>query len=146
MFTGSGFPMRFADHTIMYICSERADGVRTLEQAERIWLEGEVEKKAQPKPKNRPPRYPDERGHGQNGEVCAAFVVGTTGRAIMNTFKILSSTNSKFSESVRTAVGTMEFYPAEVHQHAVPQLVHMPFGFYTSINAMPDSGSISCKQ
>ena len=39
----SYFPMRFEDHTIMYICSERADGVRTLEQAERIWLDGRVE-------------------------------------------------------------------------------------------------------
>ena len=39
----SYFPMRFEDHVIMYICSERADGVRTLEQAERIWLDGRIE-------------------------------------------------------------------------------------------------------
>ncbi len=39
----SYFPMRFEDHSIYYICSERADGVRTLEQAERVWLDGRVE-------------------------------------------------------------------------------------------------------
>ena len=37
------FPMRFDDHCLFYICSERADGVRTLEQAERVWLDGRVE-------------------------------------------------------------------------------------------------------
>ena len=37
------FPMRFEDHAIFYICSERADGVRTLEQAERVWLDGRIE-------------------------------------------------------------------------------------------------------
>ncbi len=39
----SYFPMRFEDHSIYYICSERADGVRTLEQAERVWLDGRIE-------------------------------------------------------------------------------------------------------
>jgi hypothetical protein len=39
----SYFPMRFADHCIYYICSEGADGSRSLEQAERVWLDGRVE-------------------------------------------------------------------------------------------------------
>ncbi len=39
----SYFPMRFEDHCIYYICSERADGVRTLEQADRVWLDGTIE-------------------------------------------------------------------------------------------------------
>ena len=39
----SYFPMRFEDHCIYYICSEKADGTRTLEQAERVWLDGRVE-------------------------------------------------------------------------------------------------------
>ncbi|MCB0994648.1 MAG: hypothetical protein KDB21_06140 [Acidimicrobiales bacterium] len=37
------FPMRFADHSIYYICSENAEGHRSLEQAERVWLDGRVE-------------------------------------------------------------------------------------------------------
>ena len=40
----SYFPMRFADHCIFYICSEAVDGSRSLEQAERVWLDGRVEK------------------------------------------------------------------------------------------------------
>jgi hypothetical protein len=39
----SYFPMRFEDHCIFYICSERADGTRTLEQADRVWLDGRIE-------------------------------------------------------------------------------------------------------
>jgi hypothetical protein len=39
----SYFPMRFEDHSIFYICSERADGTRTLDQAERVWPDGRVE-------------------------------------------------------------------------------------------------------
>ena len=39
----SYFPMRFEDHSIFYICSEGADGSRSLEQAERVWLDGRVE-------------------------------------------------------------------------------------------------------
>ena len=39
----SYFPMRFDDHSIFYICSEREDGSRSLEQAERVWLDGRIE-------------------------------------------------------------------------------------------------------
>ena len=39
----SYFPMRFEDHCIYYICSEGADGSRSLEQAERVWLDGRIE-------------------------------------------------------------------------------------------------------
>ncbi len=39
----SYFPMRFDDHCIFYICSEGADGTRSLEQSERVWLDGRVE-------------------------------------------------------------------------------------------------------
>jgi hypothetical protein len=39
----SYFPMRFEDHCIYYICSEGADGTRSLEQAERVWLDGRTE-------------------------------------------------------------------------------------------------------
>ncbi|MBU3701189.1 MAG: hypothetical protein FGM58_03980 [Acidimicrobiia bacterium] len=37
------FPMRFEDHSIFYICSEQADGFRSLEQAERVWPDGRIE-------------------------------------------------------------------------------------------------------
>ena len=39
----SYFPMRFEDHSIYYICSEGADGSRSLEQAERVWDDGRIE-------------------------------------------------------------------------------------------------------
>jgi hypothetical protein len=37
------FPMRFDDHCIFYICAEGADGRRSLEQADRVWLDGRIE-------------------------------------------------------------------------------------------------------
>ena len=37
------FPMRFEDHSIYYICSENANGERSLVQNERVWLDGRIE-------------------------------------------------------------------------------------------------------
>ncbi len=31
------FPMQFDDHAVLFICHERDDGTRPLEQAERVW-------------------------------------------------------------------------------------------------------------
>ena len=39
----SYFPMRFDDHSIFYICQERADGSRPLVQGERVWLDGRID-------------------------------------------------------------------------------------------------------
>jgi hypothetical protein len=39
----SYFPMRFDDHSLYYICSEKADGTRTLEQSQRVWDDGRIE-------------------------------------------------------------------------------------------------------
>jgi hypothetical protein len=42
------FPMRFDDHSIFYICQERADGSRPLVQGERVWLDGRIEELGTP--------------------------------------------------------------------------------------------------
>jgi protein TonB len=56
-------------------------------------------------------------------------VVDTSGRADMNTFKVLKSTNDLFSAAVRSALPRMKFFPAEVGGHKVRQLVQQPFTF-----------------
>lgn len=76
------------------------------------------------------PQYPETlRGAGIQGEVDAQFVVDTTGRADMGTFKVLKSTNDLFTASVRQALPRMKFLPAEVGGHKVRQLVQQPFVF-----------------
>ena len=48
------------------------------------------------------PRYPDMlRSANVEGEVLAQFVVDTTGRADMSTFKVLKSTHDLFTNAVK---------------------------------------------
>lgn len=77
-----------------------------------------------------PPRYPDIlRQAGVEGEVQAQFVVDTTGRAEMNSFKVLRSSHDLFAAAVRAALPGMRFIPAEVGGRKVRQLVQQPFSF-----------------
>lgn len=97
------------------------------------YKEFQVEKQAAPVPGNKGPRYPDAlRDAGVEGEVLAQFVVDTTGRAVMSTFKVLKSTDTTFSNTVRVALADMRFYPAEVGGLKVKQVIEMPFQFNLS--------------
>jgi protein TonB len=76
------------------------------------------------------PRYPDIlKQAGVEGEVLAQFVVDTSGRAEINTFKVLKTTHELFTVAVRSALPTMRFFPAEVGGRKVKQLVQQPFSF-----------------
>ncbi|HEX6534917.1 MAG TPA: energy transducer TonB [Gemmatimonadaceae bacterium] len=94
------------------------------------YFEFQVEKPVLAKENNPAPRYPSmlESSHVE-GEVLAQFVVDTAGRAEMNTFKVLKSTNELFTSSVKNVLPQMRFYAAEVGGHKVKQLVQMPFVF-----------------
>jgi periplasmic protein TonB len=69
------------------------------------------------------------RSANVEGEVLAQFVVDTTGRADMSTFKILKSSHDLFTNSVRSVLPNMRFYAAEIGGRKVKQLVQMPFQF-----------------
>jgi protein TonB len=94
------------------------------------YFEFQVEKPVLARENNPAPRYPSmlESAHVE-GEVLAQFVVDTTGRAEMNTFKVLKSSNDLFTASVKNVLPQMRFYPAEVGGRKVKQLVQMPFVF-----------------
>ena len=97
---------------------------------DQTFFEFQVEKQVAPMPGNPTPRYPDMlRSANVEGEVLAQFVVDTTGRADMNTFKVLKETHTQFTQAVRSALPNMKFYPAEVGGRKVKQLVQMPFQF-----------------
>jgi periplasmic protein TonB len=104
-------------------------GTAPVVNNDQAYFEFQVEKQvavSQPVP----PRYPDMlRSANVEGEVLAQFVVDTTGRADMSTFKVLKSSHDLFTNSVRAALPQMRFYAAEIGGRKVKQLVQMPFQF-----------------
>jgi TonB family protein len=94
------------------------------------FFEFQVEKAAEALPGNPAPRYPDMlRSANVEGEVLAQFVVDTTGRVDMNSFKVLKTTHDLFSNSVQASLPNMTFSPAQVGGRKVKQLVQMTFPF-----------------
>lgn len=97
---------------------------------ERHYFSFEVEKQVRVVPGAQPPHYPEAlRAAGIQGEVLARFIVDTTGKADMQTFKVIRSTHPDFTFEVRSAVANMDFYPAILSGRKVRQLVQMPFDF-----------------
>ena len=97
------------------------------------FFEFQVEKPDQALPGGSSPRYPDIlRQAGVEGEVLAQFVVDTTGRAEMNSYKVLKTTHELFGNAVKQALPGMRFIPAEVGGRKVRQLVQQPFSFAIS--------------
>ena len=98
--------------------------------SDQPYFEFQVEKPVLAKEGNPNPRYPSMLESGRvEGEVLIQFVVDTTGRAEMNTFKVLKSTNDLFTGSVKNVLPQMRFYAAEVGGRKVKQVVQMPFSF-----------------
>lgn len=105
-------------------------GTPTPINENQTFFDFQVEKQVAPYSGNPPPRYPDMlRSANVEGEVLAQFVVDTTGRADMGSFKVLKSTHDLFTNAVKAALPNMKFYPAEVGGRKVKQLVQMPFQF-----------------
>ena len=102
----------------------------TRVSSDQRFFEFQVERQAVPLPGNRGPRYPDALRKGKvEGEVLAQFVVGPDGRVDISSFKVLRSTDPRFTEAVKGALEETRFAPAQVGGRAVRQLVQMPFQF-----------------
>jgi TonB family C-terminal domain len=97
--------------------------------ANQTYFEFQVEKPVAPL-NNAQPNYPGMlQSQGVKGRVIAQFVVDTTGRADVSTFKVLETDHELFSAAVKSALPRMRFIPAEVGGHKVKQLVQQPFVF-----------------
>ena len=84
-------------------------------------------------PGARGPEYPSAlRAARMEGMVIAQFVVNVDGAVDMSTFKVVSSSDSAFSEAVRAAMPSLRYAPALVGDKAVRQLVQTPFTFTLS--------------
>jgi periplasmic protein TonB len=79
---------------------------------------------------NAAPTYPSMlQNQGVAGQVIAQFVVDTTGRVDISTFKVIESSHDLFSSAVKNSLSRMRFQPAEVGGRKVKQLVQQPFVF-----------------
>lgn len=122
-FSGRGVAGGISKGVVGGIVPEKVDGSQT-------YFEFQVEKQVQALPNQAGPRYPDMlRSANVEGEVLAQFVVDTTGRAEMGTFKVLKTSHDLFTNAVKATLPQMRFYPAEVGGRKVKQLVQMPFQF-----------------
>lgn len=110
------------------------EGGRALAaNSDQPFFEFQVEKPVQALPGGAQPRYPDIlRQAGVEGEVLAQFVVDTSGRAEMVSYKVLKTTHELFGNAVKNALPGMRFIPAEVGGRKVRQLVQQPFTFAIS--------------
>jgi TonB family protein len=77
-----------------------------------------------------PPAYPPALLEAHiGGHVLVQFVVDTTGRPEMRTFKVLMSSNPMFADAVREALPSMRYEPAKLQGRRVRQVVQQPFNF-----------------
>ncbi len=94
------------------------------------YFDFQVEKPVGAMPGSQGPRYPDIlRSGGVEGQVLAQFVVDTTGRVEVATFRVLRSDHAMFEQAVRSALPNMRFLAAEIGGRKVKQLVQQPFVF-----------------
>ena len=72
---------------------------------------------------------PSLRQSGRGGRVLVQFVVDTTGRAEMDGFKVIETTDPLFAESVRSVLPRYRFSAGEAAGRKVRTLVQLPFDF-----------------
>jgi protein TonB len=96
----------------------------------QTYFEFQVEKPAEMLQDSPKPKYPSVlESSGIAGEVQAQFVVASSGKADMDTFKVLKSTNELFTQAVKNVLPRMKFSPAMIGGKPVNQLVQQSFQF-----------------
>ncbi|HEU4748164.1 MAG TPA: energy transducer TonB [Gemmatimonadaceae bacterium] len=97
---------------------------------DQTYFEFQVERPASMMDNSPKPKYPAVlESSGIPGEVQAQFVVMSTGRADMSSFKVLKSTNELFAQAVKNVLPRMRFSPAQIGGKPVNQLVQQSFQF-----------------
>ncbi len=96
----------------------------------QTYFEFQVEKPAEMLAESPKPKYPSVlESSGIAGEVQAQFVVSSAGKADMESFKVLKSTNELFTQAVKNVLPRMRFSPAMIGGKPVNQLVQQSFQF-----------------
>jgi periplasmic protein TonB len=101
-----------------------------IANANQTYFEFQVEKPAEMLQDSPKPKYPSVlESSGIAGEVQAQFVVNSGGKADMDSFKVLKSTNELFTQAVKAVLPRMRFSPAMIGGKPVNQLVQQSFQF-----------------
>lgn len=96
----------------------------------QTYFEFQVEKPAEMLSDSPKPKYPSVlEASGIAGEVQAQFVVSSSGKADMDSFKVLKSSNELFTQAVKNVLPRMRFSPAMIGGKPVNQLVQQSFQF-----------------
>jgi periplasmic protein TonB len=96
----------------------------------QTYFEFQVEKPAEMLSDSPKPKYPSVlESSGIAGEVQAQFVVRSDGKADMDSFKVLKTTNELFTQAVKNVLPRMHFSPAMIGGKPVNQLVQQSFQF-----------------
>jgi protein TonB len=96
----------------------------------QTYFEFQVEKPAEMLSDSPKPKYPSVlESSGIAGEVQAQFVVSSSGKADMDSFKVLKSSNELFTQAVKNVLPRMLFSPALIGGKPVNQLVQQSFQF-----------------
>src|SRR5712671_7130808 len=96
----------------------------------QTYFEFQVEKPAEMLSDSPKPKYPSVlESSGIAGEVQAQFVVNSSGKADVESFKVLKSTNELFTQAVKSVLPRMRFSPAQIGGKPVNQLVQQSFQF-----------------
>lgn len=100
------------------------------QEADSVYLSDQVDSPVAYDARSGAPVYPDTLQRARvEGAVVAHFVVDTLGRVELETFVVVASTDTLFTESVREALPRMLFRPAEISGVKARQLVELPFHF-----------------
>ncbi len=109
-----------------------------LAASDKVYAEAQVDRPAMKKPGTLFPQYPEAlKAAGIQGEVLAQFVVDVDGTPILDTFKVIKTTNAAFANAVKAALPEMRFAPAELKGQKVRQLYQTPFVFAMPSKAAP---------
>jgi periplasmic protein TonB len=112
--------------------SATSDTASTAADGGIIYLDFQVEKQAKMLRNQSGPAYPAAlKSRNIEGRVEAQFMVDTTGRVDLSTFKLINadSANTAFVEAVKESLGRTNFSPAELGGRKVRQLVQQSFYF-----------------
>ena len=104
-----------------------AGGIANTNQT---YFEFQVEKPAEMIQDGTKPKYPSVlESSGIAGEVQAQFVVTSAGKADMDTFKVLKTSNELFTQAIKNYLPRARFSPAQIGGKPVNQLVQQSFQF-----------------
>jgi protein TonB len=114
------------------VAGGKANGVvgGVAQNSDQPYFEFQVEKPAMAREDHPNPKYPSMLESSRvEGEVLAQFVVDTTGKVDMSTYKVLSSSNELFASALKSNLPQWRFYPAEAGGRKVKQIVQLPLKF-----------------